>query len=249
MKPLDPKVLDEKRRWSSKIFFLMATIGFAVGLGNIWRFPYVAGESGGGAFVLLYLLFAFSIGVPIVIAEILIGRRGRSGAVGSLKALVGEEKVSSLWVGVGYLNQIAALLIQVTYAVIAGWVLLYFFRALATGFVGIDPESAGKEFQAVTNDLIGMLFWTTLSIALCGYVLYSGLKRGIERAVGLMMPTLFIVLVILIGFNFFAGGFYEALDWLFRPDFSMISMEICLAELGQAFFSIGLAMAVMMTYG
>ena len=227
----------------------MATIGFAVGLGNIWRFPYVAGESGGGAFVLLYLLFAFSIGVPIVIAEILIGRRGRSGAVGSLKALVGEEKVSSLWVGVGYLNQIAALLIQVTYAVIAGWVLLYFFRALATGFVGIDPESAGKEFQAVTNDLIGMLFWTTLSIALCGYVLYSGLKRGIERAVGLMMPTLFIVLVILIGFNFFAGGFYEALDWLFRPDFSMISMEICLAALGQAFFSIGVAMAVMMTYG
>ena len=113
--------------WTSRFFFLMASIGFAVGLGNIWRFPYVAGESGGGAFVLLYLLFAFSIGIPIVIAELLIGKKGRAGSVGSMRSLVKEQSLSSIWVGIGYLNQVAALLIQVTYAVIAGWVLFYFF--------------------------------------------------------------------------------------------------------------------------
>ena len=150
--------------WTSKFFFLMASIGFAVGLGNIWRFPYVAGESGGGAFVLLYLFFAFSIGIPIVIAELLIGKRGRAGSVGSMRALVKEDSLSTAWVGVGYLNQVAALLIQVTYAVIAGWVLFYFFRALTEGFVQITPPLAAAEYNAITKNFFGSLFWTSSSM-------------------------------------------------------------------------------------
>ena len=235
--------------WTSKFFFLMASIGFAVGLGNIWRFPYVAGESGGGAFVLLYLFFAFSIGIPIVIAELLIGKRGRAGSVGSMRALVKEDSLSTAWVGVGYLNQVAALLIQVTYAVIAGWVLFYFFRALTEGFVQITPPLAAAEYNAITKNFFGSLFWTSSSIFTCGLILYFGLKSGIERAVGFMMPTLFFVMLLLITFNVFAGGFKDALVWLFEPDFSKITPQVCLAALAQAFFSIGVAMAVMTTYG
>ncbi|MEC8299930.1 MAG: sodium-dependent transporter [Pseudomonadota bacterium] len=235
--------------WTSRFFFLMASIGFAVGLGNIWRFPYVAGESGGGAFVLLYLLFAFGIGIPIVIAELLIGKRGRAGSVGSMRALVKRDSLSSLWVGIGYLNQVAALLIQVTYAVIAGWVLFYFSKALTEGFVQITPSLAAAEYGAVKKNFLASLFWTSSSIFICGLVLYFGLKSGIERAVGFMMPTLFFVMVLLIIFNIFVGGFKDALIWLFEPDFSKITPQVCLAALAQAFFSIGVAMAVMMTYG
>ena len=180
--------------WTSKIFFLMASIGFAVGLGNIWRFPYVAGESGGGAFVLLYLLFAFTIGIPIVIAELLIGKKGRAGSVGSIRVLVKEQSLSSFWIGIGYLNQVAALLIQVTYAVIAGWVLLYFSRALTEGFVQISPSVAAAEYEAITKNFFATLFWTISSIFFCGLILFFGLKNGIERAVGFMMPTLFFVM-------------------------------------------------------
>ncbi len=235
--------------WTSKIFFLMASIGFAVGLGNIWRFPYVAGESGGGAFVLLYLLFAFTIGIPIVIAELLIGKKGRAGSVGSIRVLVKEQSLSSFWIGIGYLNQVAALLIQVTYAVIAGWVLLYFSRALTEGFVQVAPSVAAAEYEAITKNFFATLFWTISSIFFCGLILFFGLKNGIERAVGFMMPTLFFVMALLITFNIFAGGFKEALIWLFEPDFSKVTPEVCLAALSQAFFSIGVAMAVMMTYG
>ena len=235
--------------WTSKIFFLMASIGFAVGLGNIWRFPYVAGESGGGVFVLLYLLFAFTIGIPIVIAELLIGKKGRAGSVGSIRVLVKEQSLSSFWIGIGYLNQVAALLIQVTYAVIAGWVLLYFSRALTEGFVQIAPSVAAAEYEVITKNFFATLFWTISSIFFCGLILFFGLKNGIERAVGFMMPTLFFVMALLITFNIFAGGFKEALIWLFEPDFSKVTPEVCLAALSQAFFSIGVAMAVMMTYG
>ena len=235
--------------WTSRFFFLMASIGFAVGLGNIWRFPYVAGESGGGAFVLLYLLFAFSIGIPIVIAELLIGKKGRAGSVGSMRSLVKEQSLSSIWVGIGYLNQVAALLIQVTYAVIAGWVLFYFFRALTEGFVQITPPLAAAEYEAITKNFLASLFWTSSSIFICGLILYFGLKSGIERAVGFMMPTLFFVMLLLIAFNVFAGGFKDALVWLFEPDFSKITSQVFLAALAQAFFSIGVAMAVMTTYG
>ena len=235
--------------WTSRFFFLMASIGFAVGLGNIWRFPYVAGESGGGAFVILYLLFAFTIGIPIVIAELLIGKKGRAGSVGSMRALVKEESLSSLWISIGYMNQVAALLIQVTYAVIAGWVLFYFSKALTEGFVETVPSVAAADYEAITTNFFATLFWTISSIFFCGLILFSGLKNGIERAVGFMMPILFFVMVLLIAFNIFAGGFKEALVWLFEPDFSKITPEVCLAALSQAFFSIGVAMAVMMTYG
>ncbi|MAP04705.1 MAG: sodium-dependent transporter [Halieaceae bacterium] len=227
----------------------MASVGFAVGLGNIWRFPYVTGENGGAAFVLVYLACAFVIGVPIVIAEIMIGRRGQAGTAGSMKVVAAREQRSPAWIGVGYMNQLAAFLIQVTYAVISGWVLWYLFKAITTGFTGVDAAAADAEFQSVVSDTGGMLLWTVISLLLAGFILYAGVKDGIERAVTVLMPTLFGLLIVLVIFNIFVGGFAEAVAWLFTPDFSKIDGGVFLAALGQAFFSIGVGMAAMMAYG
>ncbi len=235
--------------WSSRFGFLMASVGFAVGLGNIWRFPYVTGENGGAAFVLVYLVCAFVICVPIVIAEIMIGRRGQAGTAGSMKAVAAQERRSQAWIGVGYVNQLAAFLIQIVYAVICGWVLWYFFKAVTTGFVGVEAAAADAEFDAMMGDTVGMLFWTALGLLICGGILYGGVKNGIERAVIVLMPTLFALMVLLVVFNAFAGGFAEALEWLFTPDFSKLDSGVVLAALGQAFFSVGVGMAAMMAYG
>ena len=244
-----PVPAHEHAHWSSRFGFLMASVGFAVGLGNIWRFPYVTGENGGAAFVLVYLACAFVIGVPIVIAEIMIGRRGQAGTAGSVKVVAAQENRSPTWIGVGYMNQLAAFLIQVTYAVICGWVLWYLFKAITTGFSGVDVEIAEAEFQSVVGDTAGMLIWTTFSLLIAGFILYAGVKDGIERAVTILMPTLFGLLLVLVIFNIFAGGFGEAVEWLFTPDFSKIDGGVFLAALGQAFFSIGVGMAAMMAYG
>ena len=153
-------------QWSSRAGFLLASIGFAVGLGNIWRFPYITGENGGAAFVVVYLVCAFAIGVPILIAEVMIGRRGRMSPPGSMRAVALAEGQSRQWQWAGGMNLVAAFLIQVVYCVIAGWVLLYLFKALTTGFAGIDGPGAKSEFDAVLTDIPGLIFWTVLGLAI-----------------------------------------------------------------------------------
>ena len=227
----------------------MASIGFAVGLGNIWRFPYVTGENGGAAFVAVYLICAFAIGVPILIAEILIGRRGRSSPPDSMGKVALLEGRSGRWQLVGHLNLMAAFVIEVVYCVIAGWVLLYLFKAIVGGFAGVDPAGAEAQFAAVLEGTGVMLFWTLVGQAITGLIVYAGVKDGIERAVRILMPTLFGLLVLLAIYNAFAGGFSEALVYLFSADFSKVNGTMVLAAIGQAFFSIGVAMAGMMTFG
>ena len=236
-------------QWSSRAGFLMASVGFAVGLGNIWRFPYITGENGGAAFVAVYLICAFVIGVPILIAEVMIGRRGGMSPPGSMRAVALAEGKSGHWQWAGGMNVLAAFLIQVVYCVIAGWVLLYLFKALTTGFAGIDGPGAAAEFEAVLADIPGLIFWTVLGLAITGAIIYAGVRSGIERAVRILMPTLFGLLVALAAYNVFAGGFGQALTYLFAPDFSKVNGPMILAAVGQAFFSIGVAMAGMMTFG
>ena len=235
--------------WSSRFAFLMASVGFAVGLGNIWRFPYVAGENGGAAFVLIYLACAFFIGVPILMAEVLIGRRGQGSPPTSMGTLAAQDNASSNWRIVGGMGLLAAYTIEIVYAVVVGWVLWYLFKAITTGFVGVDGEIAAAQFSAVLGDNVGMLVWTLIGLAITGIIIYAGVKDGIERAVSVMMPVMFLLLVGLAMYNFFAGGFSEALTWLFTPDFSKITFRTVLAAIGQAFFSLGVAMAGMMVYG
>jgi NSS family neurotransmitter:Na+ symporter len=235
--------------WSSKFAFMMASIGFAVGLGNIWRFPYVTGENGGSAFVLVYLFMAFGIGVPILMAELLIGRRGRMTPPGSMRTVALEGNHSPHWGLVGVMNILAAFLIMVTYCVVAGWVLNYLFEAIMTGFAGVNGAAASTAFDDTRGNVGNMLFWALLGLVLTGSIIYSGLQNGIERAVVILMPGLFCLMFILVIYNIFVGGFPEAIDYLFSPDFSKITPAVILAALGQAFFSIGVALAGMMTFG
>jgi neurotransmitter:Na+ symporter, NSS family len=235
--------------WSSRFAFLMASVGFAVGLGNIWRFPYVTGENGGGAFVLIYLACAVGIGVPILMAELFIGRRGQGMPTKAMAAVARESQRSENWRIVGAMGLLAAYTIEVVYAGVVGWVLWYLYKAVTTGFVGVDATMAEATFSGVLQDNIGMLFWTLVGLAITGFIIYSGVKDGIERAVSVMMPLMFLLLAGLAVYNVFAGGFGEAVAWLFTPDFSKIGPATVLAAIGQAFFSIGVAMAGMMTYG
>jgi len=235
--------------WSSRFAFLMASVGFAVGLGNIWRFPYVTGENGGAAFVLIYLACAFGIGAPVLIAEIMIGRRGQGSPPSAAASVARESGRSRRWGFIGGMGLLAAYTIEIVYAVVVGWVLWYLFKAVTTGFVGMDGTAAAVEFASVLDDNLGMLFWTLTGLTITGLIIYLGVKDGIERAVSVMMPLMFVLLIGMAVYNYFAGGFSQALTWLFTPDFSKIGPTTVLAAIGQAFFSISVAMGGMMTYG
>ena len=235
--------------WSSRFAFIMASVGFAVGLGNIWRFPYVTGENGGSAFVVIYLLCAVAIGIPCLMAELLVGRRGGGSPPTSMAAVATESGRSDRWKVVGGLGVITAYTIAITYAVVVGWVLWYLGRALLTGFTDFDAAVAETTFARLLADNQSMVIWTLIGNVIVGIIIYAGVTAGIERAVTIMMPLMFSLLVGLSVYNYFAGGFIETLKWLFTPDFSKVTGATFLAAVGQAFFSIGVGMGGMMTYG
>lgn len=235
--------------WTSRFAFLMASVGFAVGLGNIWRFPYVTGENGGGAFVLVYLACAFAIGVPILMGELLVGRRGKMSPPLTMRKVAEQENRSTNWQFVGHMNVLAAFVIMLVYCVISGWVLNYLFKAVMTGFAGVDGAAAAMEFESMLGSAGTMLFWDILGLTITGTIIYAGVQDGIERAVTVLMPGLFALLIALVIYNIFVGGFGDAISYLFTPDFSKIGPSTLLAAIGQAFFSVGVAMAGMMTYG
>ena len=235
--------------WSSRFAFIMASVGFAVGLGNIWRFPYVTGENGGSAFVVIYLLCAVAIGVPCLMAELLVGRRGGGSPPTSMAAVATESGRSHRWKVVGGLGVVTAYTIAITYAVVVGWVLWYLGRALLTGFADFDAVAAETTFAGLLANNQSMVIWTLVGNVIVGTIIYAGVTAGIERAVTIMMPLMFSLLVGLSVYNYFAGGFIETLQWLFTPDFSKVTGATFLAAVGQAFFSIGVGMGGMMTYG
>jgi NSS family neurotransmitter:Na+ symporter len=236
-------------QFSSRFGFLMASIGFAVGLGNIWRFPYVLGENGGGAFIVIYLFCVFCIGAPILIGEIMIGRRGHMSPMVAMRMVAEGEGRSASWRWVGAINLFTAYAVSVVYCVVIGWVLNYLFVALTGGFQDASGAASAARFAAMMDDVSGMIFWTTIGLVLTGGIIYAGVQNGIERAVRLLMPTLFLLLLGLATYNLFAGGFGAAADYLFSADFSKVGPGTLLAAIGQAFFSVGVAMAGMMTFG
>ena len=240
---------DPGQQWSSRLGFLLASIGFAVGLGNIWRFPYVTGENGGGAFVIVYLLCVFAVGVPILMAEIMIGRRGRSAPPESVSVVAQSEGSSSRWSVIGYLGIATATLILFAYTVVAGWVFYYLYLALVEGFNTATAVTSASTFDSLLTDIPKLFVWAAIALAAAAAIVYAGLQKGIERAVTILMPALFALLVILALFNVFNGGMGEALAYLFTPDFSKLTPQMFLIAVGQAFFSIGVGMAGMMMFG
>lgn len=236
-------------QWTTRSAFLLASIGFAVGLGNIWRFPYITGENGGGAFIVVYLICVFAIAAPILIAELLIGRRGGGGPSSAMAAVATEAGASAGWGWVGRANLVAAFAIMVTYCVVAGWVLYYFGWALLGAGTIDSSAAAAMRFDSLLAAPGTLLLWTLAGLACTGAIIAAGLQGGIERAVRVLMPTLFALMVGIAIYNVFAGGFAEALAYLLSPDFSKVDGSVFLAAVSQAFFSVGVAMAGMMVFG
>lgn len=237
--------------WTSRMSFLMASVGFAVGLGNIWRFPYIVGENGGSALIFVYLLFAFGIGVPLVMAEWTIGRlgSGAASASGSFRSVARKSGVSTRWGFVGGMAVLAVFMLMLFYTVIAGWTIDYFVLGIRGSFTGIDADGSKALFAGLLASPSRLAFWHTVVVLLTVYINSRGLHAGIEKAVNILMPALFASLLMMVAYAAYVGNFGATIDFLLTPDFSRLTTESVLVALGQAFFSIGIAMAVMITYG
>lgn len=236
-------------QWSSMTGFLLAAVGFAVGMGNIWRFPYVLGESGGSAFLFIYLACAFGIGLPLLITELTIGRRGRSSASGSIRAVAKESGKSTAWGKVGALGIFCAFVILSYYTVISGWTLDYLLKAAGGSFGGVDRVQSGALFSALLDNPVRLLFWNTVVHLMIIYVISHGVQSGIERAARILMPALFVTLVVMVLYGAVAGDFAGALKFLLEPDFSKVTFGTVMMAIGQAFFSIGIGMGGLIVFG
>jgi len=235
--------------WSSKLAFILAVTGSAVGLGNIWKFPYIAGENGGGAFVLIYLLCVFGIGLPIMMSETLLGRRGRRNPVTAMALLGEEEGKNASWGLVGLSGVVAGFIILSFYSVIAGWIMAYVFKSAAGAFVGADAAAVQTLIGDLTSDWKVSSLWHTLFMVLTVAVVARGVERGLEQAVTLMVPALVGILLVLLVFSAATGEFELGARFLFEPDFSKVTGATVLAAMGQAFFTLSIGMGCVMAYG
>ncbi|MDC0172553.1 sodium-dependent transporter [Gammaproteobacteria bacterium] len=235
--------------WASRWTFIMAATGSAVGLGNMWKFPYVAGSNGGGAFVLIYLGCILLIGVPVMMSEVLIGRNGRQSPINSMNEAVAQSNANSNWHCVGWLGVLAGLLILSFYAVIAGWALDYIFLISSGELQGINGESAAAAFNTLLSDPGRLIFWQTIFMGLCVAVVVGGVKKGLGIAVETLMPILFIMLLMLLAFAVLKGNFAAAVDFLFSFDLEALTWRGVLEAMGQAFFTLSIGMGAIMAYG
>lgn len=256
---------DKNNTWSSRATFLLAAVGSSVGLGNFWRFPYEAGENGGGAFVIVYLACVLFVAMPLVVCELLIGRRGGLSAVGSAKKVAIDEGRSGSWSILGWLGMIAAFMLLSYYSVIAGWIIAYLPKLATLSVNGIAPgtetivtagEAAvdrtvrtGVMFNDLLLDWKTQLICHTIFMAMTVAIIWRGLHKGIEAAIKILMPSFFIMLFILAGYALVVGDAAAGLKFLFTPDFSKINADIMIKALGHSFFSIGVGGAIMITYG
>ena len=231
--------------WSSRWTFILAATGSAVGLGNIWKFPYMAGDNGGGAFVLIYLACIFIIGIPIMLGEIMIGRRGRSSPANTMSFLAKEAGTSQAWTMLGATGALAGLLILSFYSVAAGWAMAYVFA----GFQETSAQAVNSEFDKFLANPSALLFWHSLFIITTVIIVARGILKGLEAWINTLMPALFVIIILLCIYAMQTGAFMEGLTYLFKPDFSKINSDVLLAALGQAFFTLSLGMGAIMAYG
>jgi len=235
--------------WSGRLMFVLAAIGSAVGLGNIWKFPYLAGQHGGGVFVLIYLASVAVIGVPIMIAEILIGRRGRGSPINSLRTLAVEERRSARWGWLGGMGVVTGFLILSYYSVIGGWTVAYALRSASGAFERVSSGSVSAAFNAFVGSPGELALWHTVFTLMTMFVVAHGVRGGLERAARYMVPALFVILLLLVAYAATSGSFVDGFAFLFAPDVARVSGAAVLAALGQAFFSLSLGMGAIMAYG
>lgn len=236
--------------WTSRWAFILAATGSAVGLGNIWKFPYIAGENGGGAFVLVYLLCIAIIGVPLMMAEILIGRRGRQNPMNTLKSIAEEEGKSKHWQWLGGMGVLTGFFILSYYSVIAGQAMAYIPRAFAGVFEGVTADGAISIHKALVNDPERLLAWHTIFMLMTVAIVIRGVQHGLEKSVRIIMPALFIIILMLVGYGYNTGEyFHQSVDFLFATDFSKLTHTGVLTAMGHAFFTLSLGMGAIMVYG
>jgi NSS family neurotransmitter:Na+ symporter len=232
--------------FSSTFGVLAATLGSAVGLGNIWKFPYLTGANGGAGFILVYLLATLLVGLPVMISEITIGRAARTDAVGAFTKLA---PVRRPWWVIGVSGTFAAFLIMAFYSEVAGWVFAYVAKAFAGGLLSTDPKTAAAIFGSLVSNPAQALFWQWLVLACVGGVILMGVSKGIEAVTKKLMPILFLLLVAIGIRGLMLPGAAAGLDFLFRPDFSKLTPAVVLVALGLAFFKLSIGMGTMVTYG
>ncbi len=235
--------------WSSRFAFILAATGSAVGLGNIWKFPYITGENGGGAFVLVYLLCVLAIGIPIMIAEIMMGRRGRQSPINTMATLAEEAQVDGRWHYLGWMGVIAGFLILSYYSVIAGWALSYVVKAFFGGFSGGDATEIKSLFDGLVSSPVQLVFWHSVFMVATMAIVMRGVSGGLEKAVRFLMPALFVILLLLVGYAMTTGFYQQGLSFMFSPDFSEIDGNAILTAMGHAFFTLSLGMGAIMVYG
>lgn len=236
-------------QWTNRWVFILAATGSAVGLGNIWKFPYITGEYGGGAFVLVYLVCVALIGIPIMMAEVMLGRRGRQSPINTMRTLAKVEGRHGIWSWIGWMGVLAGFLILSYYSVIAGWALAYVFRVGSGMIQAADSIGVKNIFSELVSDPEKLLAWHTTFMVLTMFVVARGVKQGLEKAVRFLMPVLLILLLVLVGFAMNTGHFGDAIDFLFKPDFSKLTGGAILTAMGHAFFTLSLGMGAIMMYG
>ncbi|MBR7888748.1 sodium-dependent transporter [Marinomonas sp. A79] len=235
--------------WASRWIFILAATGSAVGLGNIWKFPYITGENGGGAFVLVYLACILLVGIPIMMAEVFIGRRARKNPINALTDVAEESEGIKAWGIIGIMGMLSGVLIFSFYSVVGGWV-LHYIKIMVTGeMMGISSEDAGAAFSALLGEPITLLGWHTLFSIMTVFVVAAGINKGIETATRIMMPALFVLLFILLGYAMTTGGFTQGWNFMFEFDFSKLTWNSALVALGHSFFTLSLGMGTIMAYG
>ncbi|MGQ7248516.1 sodium-dependent transporter [Halomonas sp. V046] len=235
--------------WTHKGTFLLAAVGSAVGLGNLWRFPYLVGENGGGAFLIVYAISVFAVGIPILIAEIMLGRNSRRSPIMGMRFLTRCHNASRAWEAIGWLGAISALLILSFYSVISGWALHYLGQMLTGALKAAGPVRLEQEYAALLAAPITMTVYHSLFLGGCGLLVGLGIHRGLENGLRLLMPSLLVILLVVLFYAASVGDMSAAADFLFRFQLSDLSLAGWLAALGQSFFTLSLGMGAIMAYG
>lgn len=236
-------------QWSSRMGFVLAATGSAVGLGNIWKFPYMVGESGGAAFVLVYLACIFLIGLPILVSEWLLGRRGQKNPINTMRDMAEKNNASPAWMLVGISGVLSAFLILSFYSVIGGWSLAYIKDAMVNNFAGQNADGIGAIFNGLLASPTQLLVWHSVFMLLVIGIVARGVTKGLEGAATILMPALGALLLVLVAYGATTSGFSQALSFMLSPDWSQLTGKVVLSALGHAFFTLSLGMGIMMAYG
>ena len=233
----------ERVNFGSKLGVILATAGSAVGLGNIWRFPYMTGQNGGAVFILIYVLCVLLLGIPCMISEFIIGRHGQANTARAFRKISG----GTMWSLIGYMGVVTGFLISGYYAVVSGWCLEYLWASL-TGQLQGDPEYIKTYFATFSQDPVKPVFWTFIILLATYLIIENGVRDGIEKASKLMMPTLFILLLVIVVASCMLPEAEKGIEFLFKPDMSKFTSDVFLGALGQSFYSMSIAMGCICTY-